>query len=275
MVTERKREWVRELEEAINRSPNLVFTDFRGLTVDNMERLRRELYERNSRLQVVKNTLALRAFEQALGDREEEEAGTADEAGPPREQQEEAPELADLPGVGPSKVESLEEQGFDTVASVRDAAPEELQKTAGIGETTASKLIAAAADLLPDAASEDPSDKRDSESDEPLPSELRSVFEGNTAVAFSGNGFVSMAEILVEFAEEHEDLRLKGGLMNGDFLPPETVEEISELPTRKELLASFAVGLNEPIQRLVRGLADPLNKLVSALNSVKQQKENE
>ena len=51
--------------------------------------------------------------------------------------------LEDLPGVGPATASKLREIGFRTVESVATAAVRELV-TAGIGETTAAKVIAAA-----------------------------------------------------------------------------------------------------------------------------------
>ncbi|MFQ6052753.1 MAG: DNA repair and recombination protein RadA [Candidatus Bathyarchaeia archaeon] len=51
--------------------------------------------------------------------------------------------LEDLPGVGPATASKLREIGFKTVEAVATAAVRELV-TAGIGETTASKVIAAA-----------------------------------------------------------------------------------------------------------------------------------
>ena len=62
MVNPRKIEWVEELTEEIEQSPNLIFTGFRGLTVEEMENLRQQLYECDTTYHVVKNRLARQAF---------------------------------------------------------------------------------------------------------------------------------------------------------------------------------------------------------------------
>ncbi|MFB6356260.1 MAG: 50S ribosomal protein L10, partial [bacterium] len=62
MPNQRKTEWVEDLTESMKESPDMVFTDYKGLTVEEMETLRRELYDHDSRYCVVKNRLAELAF---------------------------------------------------------------------------------------------------------------------------------------------------------------------------------------------------------------------
>ncbi|TXT53727.1 MAG: 50S ribosomal protein L32e (modular protein) [Candidatus Thorarchaeota archaeon] len=61
------------------------------------------------------------------------------------------PKLSDIPGVGPSTAESLEEAGYKTVLKLSRADPKELaEKVSGVGAATAKKMIAAAKKLLPE-----------------------------------------------------------------------------------------------------------------------------
>lgn len=52
--------------------------------------------------------------------------------------------LEDLPGVGPATAEKLREAGFSSIEAIAVASPGELVAAAEVGETTASKIIAAA-----------------------------------------------------------------------------------------------------------------------------------
>lgn len=52
--------------------------------------------------------------------------------------------LEDLPGVGPATAEKLREAGFNSIEAIAVASPGELGACADVGETTASKIIAAA-----------------------------------------------------------------------------------------------------------------------------------
>ena len=61
----RKREMVAELVEKLGRATSAVVTDYRGLTVKQLEELRNELRRNGVDYLVVKNTLARRAAEEA------------------------------------------------------------------------------------------------------------------------------------------------------------------------------------------------------------------
>jgi large subunit ribosomal protein L10 len=65
MNRDKKNQVVEELTARLERSPNLYLTDFTGLSVKPMTELRRKLREAGVEYAVVKNTLALRAFESA------------------------------------------------------------------------------------------------------------------------------------------------------------------------------------------------------------------
>jgi large subunit ribosomal protein L10 len=61
----RKREAVARLTEKLSRATSAVVTDYRGLTVAQLEQLRRQLRDQGVDYVVVKNTLARRAAEEA------------------------------------------------------------------------------------------------------------------------------------------------------------------------------------------------------------------
>lgn len=274
MVSERKVEIVDELTEDIRESEDLVFADFQGLTVDKFETLRQDLYEEDSRFQVVKNRLAERAFRRAFSG--EDQAEAEDDETPEETDEAADVELTDISGLGPSKVEALEDEGFETVESIAGADPDALEDVSGVGETTAEKFIEGARELAGAPQEDDPAveDNPDSgDVDESLLDEINDILTGNTAIALSGDGYVNVAEVLVEFAEENEELRIKGGLMNGGFLEPDEVESVSELPSRRELLTSIAGSLQKPLQNLVHHLRYPLQNLVRTLDEVRNQKE--
>jgi large subunit ribosomal protein L10 len=65
MPTEAKRATVAELVEAFSNSPSAVVSDYRGLTVSEIGRVRRELREKGISYRVVKNRLARIAAEEA------------------------------------------------------------------------------------------------------------------------------------------------------------------------------------------------------------------
>lgn len=61
---ERKQELIADYTDKLTRSEAVIFTDYRGLPVKELERLRRQLRESKSAFQVVKNTLLKRALQE-------------------------------------------------------------------------------------------------------------------------------------------------------------------------------------------------------------------
>lgn len=74
--------------------------------------------------------------------------------------------LTDIVGVGPSWADDLEDAGYDTVASIADAAPDDLEADVdGVGETRAQEIIDNATVLVADDG-ESASDEDDNADDE-------------------------------------------------------------------------------------------------------------
>ncbi len=65
ITRKKKEELVAQYVESFSRSRALFFTDYRGLSVSGMEELRSKIREADGSYAVVKNTLALRALEEA------------------------------------------------------------------------------------------------------------------------------------------------------------------------------------------------------------------
>ena len=95
---------------------------------------------------------------------------------------------------------------------------------------------------------------------------------GPTAIAFGLDDVVSPAKILVDFAEEHEDLEIKAGTLNGGIIDEEKVKSLAEIPSREELLAKAFAGMKAPISGLVNVLQGHVRGLVQVLNQIKEQK---
>jgi len=65
MNKEQKAESVKEIKELIESSEAMYFTDFAGLTVEEVNELRKEFYKSDLKYKVVKNTLTVRALRES------------------------------------------------------------------------------------------------------------------------------------------------------------------------------------------------------------------
>ena len=61
---------------------------------------------------------------------------------------------------------------------------------------------------------------------------LDDTFSGPTAVAFGGEDITAPARIMAKFAEDHEALEIKGGMIEGKIASLEEINALAKLPNR-------------------------------------------
>lgn len=102
---------------------------------------------------------------------------------------------------------------------------------------------------------------------------LKEQFQGPSAVALSYEDPVVPAKILNEFAKDHDKLQIKAAVMGGTVLDLEGIKRLAELPPREVLLGRVLGTINAVPRGLVRALANVPERLLYALQSIKEQKE--
>jgi large subunit ribosomal protein L10 len=103
--------------------------------------------------------------------------------------------------------------------------------------------------------------------------QLKELFDGPVAVAYSQEDAVSLAKALTTMAKTVPAIQVRGGLVNGQTVGADQVKEIADLPTREELIAKLLFLLQSPITRLARVLAAVPREFVVVLEQIRQQKE--
>ena len=103
----------------------------------------------------------------------------------------------------------------------------------------------------------------------------REVFQGPTAVAFTGENYTELAKIIVDFEKESEKIKIKSGFIEKKLVDGEIVRQVAKLPGRDQLLAQLAFTMAMPLKKLARTLASPLTNMVILLNNLKDKKEKE
>ena len=108
--------------------------------------------------------------------------------------------------------------------------------------------------------------------DTPL-EKLSKSFENTTGVAYNRTDPVALAKVLVDFAKEHPQLKVKAGVVAGSqMIDAEGVKALSAMPSLPELRSRLLGLLNAPASRLVRVLSAPASQLVRVM-AAKQEKE--
>lgn len=99
-------------------------------------------------------------------------------------------------------------------------------------------------------------------------------FDNTTGVAYTGDDPVALAKALVDFAKDHPQLVLKGGLVSGSqMLDAEGVKALSTMPSLPELRAKLLGLLQAPASQLVRLLNTPASQLARVLKAHQEKQE--
>lgn len=104
---------------------------------------------------------------------------------------------------------------------------------------------------------------------------LDDLLEGPIALAFGYDDPVAPAKVLAEFAKDHQNLELKGGVLEGKVIDLNMVNSLAKLPSKEALLAQVAGLLQAPIRNLVNVLSAPLRNTVYVLEAVRKKQGGE
>jgi large subunit ribosomal protein L10 len=99
-------------------------------------------------------------------------------------------------------------------------------------------------------------------------------FENTTGVAYTGSDPVVLAKVLVDFAKDHPQLKVKAGVVSGSqMLDAEGVKALSTLPSLPEVRARLLGLLQAPAARLVRLLSVPGGQVARVLRAHSEKEE--
>jgi large subunit ribosomal protein L10 len=98
--------------------------------------------------------------------------------------------------------------------------------------------------------------------------ELMPLLDGPTALVWIDGDPAVAAKALKTFADEHQERpALKGGLLEGEELPPAQIIELTKLPSRDVLIGKLVGAIASPLQGL-SGVGAPLQQFASAMGNL-------
>jgi large subunit ribosomal protein L10 len=102
--------------------------------------------------------------------------------------------------------------------------------------------------------------------------DVSSYFVGPTAVAIAPKDSSEVAKILLDFAKEAPNLKIKGALVGGTVYNASQTEAYSKLPGRLELISMLMSVMNGPARNLTAALNDIPSRLVRTVKAVADKK---
>ena len=81
-----------------------------------------------------------------------------------------------------------------------------------------------------------------------------------SAIALSKDDYTAAARILCNFAEKHENFKVKSGFLDGKVIDVATIDSLAKLPSRDVLLATVLGAFQAPIAAFARAVQAIVDK---------------
>lgn len=103
---------------------------------------------------------------------------------------------------------------------------------------------------------------------------LNDLFLGPTAIAFVTGDPVEAAKSLKTFAKDNEGLVIKGGLLEGNVLTADEVNQLADLESREVLLAKAAAAMKASLFGAAYMFQAPLAQAARAVDALRAKQED-
>ena len=90
--------------------------------------------------------------------------------------------------------------------------------------------------------------------------DLKPVLEGTTAIATSDSEYAAAARILCNYANDHDNFKVKSAYLDAAGIEMDTITALSKLPTREVLLANVLGAFQAPIASFARAVQAIVDK---------------
>jgi len=104
--------------------------------------------------------------------------------------------------------------------------------------------------------------------------ELDRFLQGPNGWAFGYEDPVDLSKVLVKFAEQNAALKIKGAVVEGDWVEPAMVKELASMPSRPELQAQLLSLMQAPAIKLLQTMEEPGARLVRLMERIREGKES-
>ena len=104
---------------------------------------------------------------------------------------------------------------------------------------------------------------------------ITNMFVGPTAVALSSEDPVSIAKVFIESSKEFQQIKIKGGIVDGNILNETEINSLSKLPSRNVMYAQLMGLLNSPMVNFLNVIKNMQSRVLYAISAVKDLKEKQ
>ena len=103
--------------------------------------------------------------------------------------------------------------------------------------------------------------------------ELESLLTGTSAVLLTQEDIGSAVKAYKKFQKDTKKTELRGGVLEGKLLGSKEAEALADLPTKDELYAKIAIGINAVTTKIAVGIKEVPTMLDRAIKARSEQEE--
>lgn len=97
---------------------------------------------------------------------------------------------------------------------------------------------------------------------------------GQIATGFALEEIPTLAKVLVDYAKDEDTLKIKGGILESEFLTVEQVENLAKLPSLEELRAQLLGLINAPARNIVSTITSSVRQVVNVIDAYAKSEES-
>jgi len=105
-----------------------------------------------------------------------------------------------------------------------------------------------------------------------LPEITKEMLTGPVVAVFSYDDLIKPSKMIVDFAKNHEGVKLIGALLEGKMLDAKGANAMAKLPSKEELLSKLVGSMQAPISGFHGTMHGLLSKFIRTLDAVKAKK---
>jgi large subunit ribosomal protein L10 len=108
------------------------------------------------------------------------------------------------------------------------------------------------------------------QADQPVPEEL---LQGQVATGFALSEVPTLAKAMVKFADDEDNLVIRGGIFSGRILTVDEVEALAKMPSLDQIRGQLVGLLNAPAQNIVSVVTNGVRQVVNVIDAYAKSEE--
>ena len=98
--------------------------------------------------------------------------------------------------------------------------------------------------------------------------------EGPCTVAYGGESLVDVMRELKQWSKKLNAIEFKGGILEGQLLDTSALQQLADMPSKKELRMTIAAAFGSPARRLSAAVASPASSIAGCIKSLIEKLES-